>query len=565
MRNIFLVLLLGIGACSPAPEPATLVIRNGRIVTVDDDVPDATWLGVRGSVIAAVGDSADVAPLVGPDTEVLDAGGRLVIPGFIEGHAHFMGVGRAQMILDLTKARTWDDIVTQVGEAASEAEDGEWIVGRGWHQEKWDSTPEGAVDGVPTHRTLSAASPDNPVYLTHASGHASFVNEEAMRFGGISAETPNPAGGEIVRDARGEPTGLLRETAQRLVQRALSAAEQGRTAEEVAAEEREMARLAAEECLSKGITSFQDAGVGFDTVDLYRQLADEGDFPVRVYAMLGVGNEALAERIEDYHLVGYGDDHLTVRSIKWSIDGALGPHGAWLLEPYSDKPESSGLNTSDPAEISRAARIAIDHGFQLNVHAIGDRANREVLDIYERAFGGPDTLDRRWRIEHAQHLHPDDIPRFAELGVIAAMQGVHATSDGPWVLEKLGEKRASEGSHVWRSLMNTGAVVTNGTDAPVEDVDPIASFYSTVTRRTRDGSLYYPEQAMTRMEALRSYTLLNAYAAFEEDIKGSLTPGKLADIVVLSEDILSVPDDEIPSAVVDMTIVGGKVLYERVP
>lgn len=565
MRNLFLILLIGVAACAPAPDPATLVIRNGRIVTVDDEVPEASWLAVRGSTIAVVGDSSDVAPLVGPETEVLDAAGRLVIPGFVEGHAHYMGVGRARMILDLTKARTWGDIVTQVAEAASEADDGEWIVGRGWHQEKWDETPEGAIDGVPTHQSLSAASPDNPVYLTHASGHASFVNREAMRLGGISSETPNPAGGEIVRDTRGQPTGLLRETAQSLVGRARAAAEQGRTEEELAAEQREMARLAAEECLSKGVTSFHDAGVGFDTVDLYRQLADEGNLPVRLYVMLRVGNDALADRIEDYHLVGYGDDHLTVRAIKWSIDGALGPHGAWLLEPYSDKPESSGLNTSDPAEIARAAGIALDHGFQLNVHAIGDRANREVLDIYERAFGGPDTLDRRWRIEHAQHLHPDDIPRFAELGVIAAMQGVHATSDGPWVIEKLGEKRAHDGSHVWRSLMNTGAIVTNGTDAPVEDVDPIASFYSTATRRTSDGSLYFPDQAMTREEALRSYTLLNAYAAFEENLKGSLTPGKLADIVVLSDDILSVPEEDIPSARVDLTIVGGKVLYRRLP
>ncbi len=565
MRNLLLVLLLGIAACAPAADPATLVIRNGRIVTVDDDLPEATWLAIRGSTIAAVGDSADLAPLVGPETEVLDAGGRLVIPGFIEGHGHFMGVGRMKMVLDLTKARSWNDIVQQVGEAAAEAEPGEWILGRGWHQEKWDSTPEGSVDGVPTHHSLSAVSPENPVELGHASGHATFVNAEAMRLGGISAETPDPAGGEIVRDARGEPTGLLRENAEDLVGRARATSEMNRTAEEVAQERRDQARLAAEEALSKGITSFQDAGVGFETVDLYRALADEGNLPVRLYAMLAEGNDALEQRIDEFRLDGYADQHLTVRSIKRSIDGALGSHGAWLLEPYADKPESSGLNTTDPAYIARTARIALEHGFQLNVHAIGDRANREVLDVYENAFGGPDSLDRRWRIEHAQHLHPDDIPRFARLGVIAAMQGVHATSDGPWVFAKLGEKRAREGSHVWRSLMDTGAVVTNGTDAPVEDVDPVASFYSTVSRRTRDGSLYFPDQAMTRMEALRSYTILNAYAAFEENLKGSLTPGKLADVTILSVDILSVPEEEIPSARADVTIVGGRVLYRRDP
>jgi len=558
-------LLLLTPACTgpAADDPATLVLKNGRIVTVDDELPEATWLAARGSTILALGDSADVAPLVGPATRVVDLGGRLAMPGFIEGHGHFMGVGRARMILDLTTARTWGDIVDQVADAASSAEPGSWIVGRGWHQEKWDETPEGAVDGVPTHQGLSAVSPDNPVYLTHASGHASFVNAEAMRLGGISAETPNPAGGEIVRDARGEPTGLLRETAQGLVGRARAAAEQNRTEEEMIAEAEEMVRLAAEECLAKGVTSFQDAGAGFETVDLFRRLADEGRLPVRLYVMLGVGNDALEERIDAYRLEGYADHRLTVRSIKRSIDGALGPHGAWLLEPYSDKPESAGLNTSEVADIEETARIALEHGFQLNVHAIGDRANREVLDLYERAFGGPDSLDRRWRIEHAQHLHPDDIPRFAGLGVIAAMQGVHATSDGPWVFAKLGEQRAREGSHVWRSLMDTGAIVTNGTDAPVEDVDPIASYFATVTRQTRDGSLYFPDQRMSRMEALRSYTYLNAYAAFEEDLKGALTPGRLADIVVLSKDILVVPDDEIRDARVDLTIVGGEILYSR--
>ena len=564
MRTVLLALLLGLAACTlPAEEPATLVIRDGHIVTVDDDRTEATWLAVRGTTIAAVGDSADIAPLVGPATQVVDAAGRLVIPGFIEGHAHYMGVGRAKMILDLTKTRSWDDIVGMVDEAVAEAEPGEWIVGRGWHQEKWDSTPEGSVDGVPTHHSLSAVSPDNPVALTHASGHATFVNGEALRLGGISAETPDPAGGTIVRDARGEATGLLRETAAGLVGRARAAAEMNRTEEEIRAELREMARLAAEEALSKGITSFQDAGTSFGTIDLYRELADEGALPVRLYVMLGEDNDALEQRIDEYRMIGYGDDHLTVRSIKQVMDGALGSHGAWLLAPYDDKPESSGLNTTDVAEIERTARIAVQHGFQLNTHAIGDRANREVLDLYERAFGGPDTLDRRWRIEHAQHLDPADIPRFAELGVIAAMQGVHATSDGPWVEAKLGAKRMREGSHVWRSLMDTGAIVTNGTDAPVEDVDPIASFYSTVTRRTIDGTPYLPEQAMTREEALRSYTLLNAWAAFEDDVKGSITPGKLADLVILSRDIMTVPEDEIPGTVADLTIVGGRVLYER--
>jgi predicted amidohydrolase YtcJ len=254
---------------------------------------------------------------------------------------------------------------------------------------------------------------------------------------------------------------------------------------------------------------------------------------------------------------------LTVRAIKRGIDGALGPHGAWLLEPYEDLPESAGLNTSSIESIEETARLAMEHGFQLCTHAIGDRANQETLNIYERAFQtDPDRTDLRWRIEHAQHLHPTDVPRFAELGVIASMEGIHATSDAPYVLARLGSQRAEDGAYVWQSLLQSGAVVTNGTDAPVEDVDPIDSFYATVSRRLKDGSVFFPEQRMSRLEALRSYTLSGAYAAFEEDIKGSLTPGKLADITVLSKDIMTIPEDEIPSAEVVYTIVGGIVMYD---
>jgi predicted amidohydrolase YtcJ len=281
--------------------------------------------------------------------------------------------------------------------------------------------------------------------------------------------------------------------------------------------------------------------------------------------MLRVGNDALAQRIKDYRLVDYGNKHLTVRSIKVSLDGALGPRGAWLLEPYSDKPDSSGLNTTTIESARRTAQIAVEHGFQLNIHAIGDRANREVLDIYEAAFKAASVSGRdlRWRIEHAQHIHPADIPRFGQLGVIAAMQGIHCTSDAPYVPQRLGEERARTGAYVWQSLMKSGALVTNGTDVPVEDIDPIASFYATVTRKTADGSVFYPEQRMSRLEALKSYTINNAIAAFEEDSKGSLTPGKLADIVVLSKDIMTVPDDQIRDAKVVYTIVGGKVVYEK--
>ena len=550
--------------CRAPAETATLVLVNGRIVTVDGLVPEAEALAAAGDTIMAIGTSQEMQAWIGEDTRVMDLGGMLAIPGFIEGHGHFMGMGEARMILDLTTASSWQDIVSMVEDAARGAEPGSWITGRGWHQEKWDSVPDGAVDGVPTHHELSAVSPENPVYLRHASGHAGFANEAAMREAGVSPETPNPPGGEIIRDARGQLSGLFRETAEGLIGAALARARESMTPEELEAEAREQARLAAEESLANGITSFQDAGSSFETVDLLQRLADEGQLPVRLYVMIRSDIESLVERMPQYRMVGYANNTLTVRSIKWSIDGALGSHGAWLLEPYADMPSSYGLNTADPAAIVRSTELALEHGLQVNVHAIGDRANREVLDIFEMTYAraaSPENL--RWRIEHAQHLHPDDIPRFGGLGVIASVQGVHCTSDAPWVIRRLGETRAREGAYVWQDLWQSGAVVTNGTDAPVEDVDPIASFYATVTRKLADGSIFYEDQRLSREQALQSYTLNNAYAAFEEDIKGSLTVGKLADITVLSKDIMTIDEDEIPTAEVVYTIVGGKVLYER--
>jgi predicted amidohydrolase YtcJ len=280
--------------------------------------------------------------------------------------------------------------------------------------------------------------------------------------------------------------------------------------------------------------------------------------------MIRDSNERLNERLPGYRIIGMGENHLTVKAIKRSIDGALGPHGAWLLKPYEDLPSSSGLNTSTVESVKESARIAIENDFQLSVHAIGDRANQESLNIFEEAFKAhPDKKDLRWRIEHSQHLHPGDIPRFGQLGVIASMQGIHCTSDGPYVLKRLGERRAEEGAYVWQKLMKSGAIICNGTDVPVEDIDPIACFYATVTRKMKNGSVFYPDQRMSREEALRSYTYNCAYAAFQEDILGSLSPGKLADIVVLSKDIMTVPEDEILNTQILYTIVGGKVMYRK--
>lgn len=559
------LILVACGQVDTVREPADLVLRGGRVVTVDEGRPEAEAVAVRDSILVAVGSDKEIEPLIGPDTRVIELDGRLAVPGLIEGHGHYMSLGESKTILDLTTVESWDEIVAMVEQAVAETEPGEWIRGRGWHQEKWTSPPSSAVDGSPVHTGLSAVSPENPVILGHASGHAAFANAKALELAGLDSDSENPPGGELVRDAEGELTGLLREKAQVAVRQAYARSQEERSPEEIEAERRRWIELAGEEALSKGITSFQDAGSSFETIDLFKTLEQEGSLPVRLYVMVRrESNEEMDKRLGEFFMPAEGNDFLAVRSIKRQIDGALGAHGAWLLEPYTDMPESVGLVLEPEDEIRRTAEIAIEHGYQVNTHAIGDRANRRVLDIYQEVFeanGNPKDL--RWRVEHAQHLDPSDVGRFAELGVIAAMQGIHCTSDGPWVPERLGEERAESGSYLWRSLIDSGAVVTNGTDVPVEDIDPLAGFHASVTREMVNGELFYPEQRMTREEALKSYTLENAFAAFEEDLKGSLVEGKLADIAVLSKDIMTIPAEEILTARVDLTIVGGEVRFER--
>ena len=562
---IFVIVLLMVSLFGCAKkEPADLVLKNGKIVTVDESAPEVQAVAVRDDVIVAVGPDKLIDPYIGETTQVIDLDGKLAIPGFIESHGHFTSLGRSKLQLGLMDAKNWDEVIAMVAEAAKDAEPGEWILGRGWHQEKWDTTPDPHVDGLPYHHGLSKVSPDNPVFLSHASGHSGFANAKAMELGGITKDMPDPPGGEIVKDPQGNPIGVFRETAQGLVQRTQSHYMDERTPDQIDAEQRKIVELADQECIAKGITSFHDAGSSYGTIDLFKEFVEQGKLGVRLYVMASASNEQLRERLAEYRIIGMGDNHLTVRSIKRLIDGALGPHGAWLLEPYSDLPSSTGLNTSPVEEIVETANIAIENDFQLNIHAIGDRANQEVLNIYENAFKThPEKQDVRWRIEHSQHLHPNDIPRFGQLGVIASMQGIHCTSDGPYVLKRLGEKRAEEGAYVWQKLMKSGAIICNGTDVPVEDVDPIACYYATVSRMTWEGKVFFPDQKMSRMEALRSYTINGAYAAFQEDILGSLTPGKLADITVLSKDILTVDEEEIPTTEVLYTIVGGKVAYQK--
>jgi len=540
-------------------EVADLLLKNGNIITLDEKNPRASALAIRGDRILWVGNDSDSAAFLGANTRTMDMEGATLIPGFIEGHAHLTGIGMAQMILDLRDVTTWDQVIAIVKDAVASAPKGAWISGRGWHQDKWQRIPPGAVEGYPVHADLSAISPDNPVLLRHASGHALFANAAAMKLAEVVDGTPNPEGGKIVRDAAGHATGIFEENGGDLVQAAKGRDDALRSPEERKAQALKAIELAMQECLANGITSFHDAGVPFSTLDLYKDLAAAGELKIRLWVMAGAANEELAVQLPNYQLRDFGNGFLTLGGIKQYMDGALGSRGAWLLKPYADLPGSTGQNVTPLSELAETAKIAKQNKLQLCVHAIGDRGNKEVLDLFEQAHG---VEKLRWRIEHAQHLNPQDIPRFAKLGVIASMQGVHCTSDSPFVEKRLGRQRALEGAYVWRKLVDSGAVVTNGTDAPVEKVSALDSYFSMVTRQWDDGTTFYPEHRLTALEALRAYTLDNAYAAFQEKDKGSLEAGKLADITVLSQDITAAPVENIKKAVVRYTIVGGKIAYE---
>jgi predicted amidohydrolase YtcJ len=513
----------------------------------------------------AVGDANSLKPLIGKETRVIDLAGRLAIPGFIEGHGHLTLLGEARLSLDLTRASDWDEVVELVAAAAAKAAPGEWIIGDGWHQGRWQRMPEPNVEGYPVQGRLSRATPDNPVLLRHATGHMCFANARAMELAKVDAGTPDPVGGQILRDSGGSASGAFRETAQNRIYAAYESSQAGRSSAEREARLRRGIELAIDECLAKGVTSFQDAGASFATIDLFKRLADEGQLKLRMWVMVrGESHRRMQEQLAARRMIDYGDQHLTVRAIKCMVDGALGSHGAWLFQPYDDLPTSTGLVVESIESIRETAHLAARHDYQLCTHAIGDRANHEILDLYDSIFRShPARRDWRWRVEHAQHILPADFSRFGELSVIASMQGNHATSDGPFVIARLGRERGGAESYAWRSLLDHKALVINGTDAPVEDVNPILSFYASVTRRMKDGRQFFPEQCMTRDEALRSYTRDAAFAAFEEDQKGTLSVGKLADVVILSQNLLTIPEAEIPATRVDFTIVGGRVAFER--
>lgn len=535
-----------------AVAPPDRILVNAVVHTMDDARPRAEAVAMTEGRISQVGSNADLLATRGPKTEVIDLRGATLIPGFKESHGHFVGIGQARMRLNLVGTRSWEEVVARVAEAVKTRPKGAWIVGRGWHEEKWERKPKDQVRGFPRHDELSAVSPDNPVYLGRADGHAGFANARAMALMGITKETRAPEGGDIIRDETGAATGVFIDRAQALI----------RPPDPTEADIREAIRLATEECLRKGITFFDDAGEDLRTIALYQDLAARNQLGLRLYAMIR-GLDALKR----FGPPQPGGDHsfLSLRSLKLVIDGALGSRGAKLLEPYLDDPTTTGLWVTDPAVVREAALYGIEHGFQVNVHAIGDAGNRAVLDAFEAAMKAhPDKKDVRFRDEHSQILDERDIPRFGRLGVIASVQGIHGTSDLPWAAERLGEERVVEGAYVWQKLRKSGAVLINGTDAPVEDVDPIRCFYASVTRQNEAGfppGGYQPDQRLTRMQALRSYTKDAYWASFAEKNGGTIEPGKWADLTVLSKDILSVPDPEILDTRVLYTLVNGKIAY----
>ena len=561
MNNRLVISFLFLFFVSCESQKADMIIHNGMIYTMNDLNPTAEAVAVSSGKIIALGKYTDLDPLITPRTKIINLRGATMTPGIIEGHGHFYGLGLAKMQLDLSKTESYQDLIDMVSDAVENSKPGEWILGRGWHQSKWSDDKSDFVKGFQTHERLSEISSNNPVWLKHASGHAGFANQKAMDIAGVNKETEFGFGGEIIKDLSRKPTGVFNERAQGLISEKV---------ENNLGEESDLRaiELAVKASLENGVTSFHDAGIGRRTIEVLREAINKDILKVRIYAMLTSRDTTLLnEWYKKGPEIGTGGDLLTIRSIKINADGALGSRGAWLIDEYSDRPGHYGMPTQSMDYVYSVAKQGIKTGFQVNSHAIGDKANREILNEYEKVFNEHPELaiDHRWRIEHAQHIAPDDIPRFGRLKVIPSIQGIHMSSDRPWAINRLGQKRIEESAYVWRDLINHGAVLINGSDVPVEPIDPIASFYASTTRKTLKGLPdfgYEPKQKMTRIEALKSYTINAAYGAFEDQIKGSIEIGKYADFTVFSQNLITIPEEKILDTKVLYTIVNGVVEYQ---
>jgi predicted amidohydrolase YtcJ len=532
------------------PQPADLIVTNARVYTVDDARPLVEAFAVRGGKIVFTGSNREAAVFKGPSTQVVEAGGKTVIPGMVDAHAHFAGLAQTLRAVDLTGTKSLDEVVARVAAKAKTLPKGAWITGRGWDQNAWGDTR------FPTHEPLSAAVPDHPVVLTRVDGHASFVNAAAMQLAGVTKATRDPSGGKVERNAQGLPTGVFIDNAQDLV---------GRKVPELTRDEMRAALKDAVALMhSFGLVGMHDAGASRANIDLFEQMAQQNELNLRLYVM--IGDDSLALR----HYFGMGprsalyNGQLWVRAVKLYADGAMGSRGAALLEPYSDDPNNTGLLLSAPSHILEVAQAGLRSGFQINTHAIGDRGNRVVLDAYEKALGLVPMADHRFRVEHAQILHHDDVPRFAQLGVIPSMQASHQTSDMYWIGKRLGPTRLA-GAYAWQSLLQSGVIIPNGSDFPVEQVNPLISFHASIARQdARDWPAggWFPEQKMSREDALRSMTIWPAYSGFQEQSMGSITPGKYADFVILDQDIMRVPSELVLQTKVLATYVGGRRVFE---
>lgn len=549
MRTLTVLLFLA-GGATAAERSADVVLTGGTVITLDDASPRASAVAVRDGRIVAVGGDADVRAFHGPKTRVVDLAGGSVVPGLADAHLHVENMGQFLENLSLVGATSLQEALDRVAARAKAMPPGEWLLGRGWDQNDW---PE---KRFPTALELDRAAGDRPVYLVRIDGHAGWANTRAITLAGVTAATADPSGGRIIRDAAGAPAGVFVDTAQALV-----ASRVPPPSREV--RKRRLAKgLAA--AAAAGLTSVHDAGVTVEMVGLYKELLAEDALPVRVYVMLRGPGEFLEKGAALEPEVGLGDGRLTVRSIKVVADGALGSRGAWLLEPYADEPGTRGLNTVDPAVYERLLGEAVRRGFQVATHAIGDAANRFVLDAYERAFAGGDGAARRFRVEHAQILAPADVPRFKKLGVLPSMQPTHCTSDMYWAGDRVGPERV-KGAYLWKTFLDQGVPVPAGSDAPVESIAVMPGIMAAVTRQDAKGwpeGGWQPQERVSLEQALRMFTRDEAYAAFDEKDRGAITVGRRADFTVLGRDLTRVAPADLDDVPVRMTIVGGRVVHE---
>jgi predicted amidohydrolase YtcJ len=553
-RNFLLaLLLLCIAACSPPQTPsASLVVTGARVWTGDPEQPWAEAVAIAADEIIAVGSAGDIATLAGDDTEVIAADGGMLLPGFIDTHVHFLAGGSAIASVQLRDAHTPEEFVRRVEAFAETAEPGEWITGGAWDHTNWGGE-------LPHRDWIDAVTPDNPLWISRLDGHMALANSIALKQAGVDADTPDVAGGEIIRDEDGRPTGILKDNAMLMVQEAMPEPTERQLDGYLDA----AMKYVAENGVTTVHDMFDNVVNGWVGLQTYRRAEARGDLITRIYAVTPLGEWQKLE--DDIDRNGRGNEWLKTGGVKGFMDGSLGSHTAAMLEPFSDTPDQSGF-LLDSLENLRAMMMGADAaGLQLNIHAIGDKAIRDLLDIFHDVSEENGQRDRRFRMEHAQHIYPDDVPRFAVQDVIASMQPYHAIDDGRWAEDVIGEERART-TYAFKSLIDAGAHVALGSDWYVAPADPLAGIYAAVTRRTLDGKNpdgWVPEQKITVEQALRGYTYEGAYASFEEDRKGVIKPGMLADLVLLDRDLTTIPPEAIRDAQVLKTIVGGRVVYSR--